>query len=162
MSKLIRIIVASCGVLLMSAVATAKTDRELTYTTDQLWNTAIRFFRVDMSFPISEKDKTAGYVLFKYHDGAKPCSASFELVPITRDGFHSTRLQLNIASMPRYVEAVLMDKLLRKLREEYGEQPRPRKVQPPPSEQTNDTPTNGTADEEPAELQDLSTSQEDD
>ena len=46
-------------VLSVALSAEAKTTRDLTYRSDQIWNSAIRFLRVDLKYPILEKDKEA-------------------------------------------------------------------------------------------------------
>jgi hypothetical protein len=106
----------------------AKTNRDFTYGINQLWNTAVRFIRVDMGFTVLEKDKKAGYLLFEYKDTFRACNASLEFVPIVRENRALTSVKLNIPAMPTYVETVLFDKFLGKLREEYGDPPSARLV----------------------------------
>ncbi len=117
-------------VLALPCVGAARTDRELTYRENEIWNGAIRFLRVDSGFRILEKDRDAGYVLFEYKDGATPCSASFEMVRAVKDGRNFVRARIQIPEMPRYIESVLMDGLVRKLKDEYGDPPAALLVQP--------------------------------
>jgi hypothetical protein len=117
-------------VVALPCVSSARTDRELTYRENEIWNGAIRFLRVDSGFKILEKDKDAGYVLFEYKDGGSSCSASFEMVRAVKDGRSFVRARLQISQMPRYVEVVLIDKLVRKLKDEYGDPPPAELVKP--------------------------------
>jgi len=109
----------------------AASEREITYRYQQVWSTLIRFLRVDQSCPISEKDKKSGYILFKYNTHGRALSASVEVIPIQKNHKHYLRLSLRIAEMPTYVESMLVDKLLRKLKTEYGPPPKPRVVVAP-------------------------------
>ncbi len=114
--------------LSFTVAAQARSHREMTYQYTKIWSTVVRFIRVDNRFAISEKDKKAGYILFEYKEDGRPLPASIELIPAVREGRHYIRASLRISSMPRYVESVLFNKLLRKLREEYGDQPPARLV----------------------------------
>jgi hypothetical protein len=106
-----------------SSPAEARTERKLTYRASQIWNSAVRFLRVDMSYKIIEKDKETGYLLFEYKDGGRAYQASFELIPAVTQGRKIVRARMRIQGMPSYVEAVLIDRFLRKLRNEYGAPP---------------------------------------
>jgi len=114
------------------AVSAARTDRELTYRENEIWHSAIRFLRVDSGFKIMEKDRDAGYVLFAYKDGATVYTASLEMVTTSHDNKIFVRTRLQIENQPRYVEAVLIDKFIRKLRDEYGDPPPPQLLEPLP------------------------------
>jgi hypothetical protein len=117
-------------VLALPAVSAARTDRELTYRENEIWHSAIRFLRVDSGFKILEKDKDAGYVLFQYKDGATAYTASLEMVATTHDNKLFVRTRIQIENLPRYVEAVLIDRFIRKLKDEYGDPPPPRAIEP--------------------------------
>jgi hypothetical protein len=106
----------------------ARTTRETSYRYEQLWNTAIRFLRVDNGFKVTENDKETGYVLFNYTHAGQTMTAAMELVPTVRYGKSYITIGLRIQNMPSYVEVMLMDKLERKLRNEYGEPPAPKVV----------------------------------
>ena len=112
----------------LSIAASARTVRETTYRYDQIWSTTVRFLRVDSGFAVIEQDKGTGYVMFEYLDGGRSLHGAVELIPLEKNGAESVQLGLRIQDMPTYVENVLMDKLVRKLRDEYGEPPRPRLV----------------------------------
>jgi len=118
--------------LMVSSRLEAKTTRETTYRYNQIWNSAVRFIRIDRGCKILEKDKDTGYVLFEYkHENTgSPIIASFELIETSRKNKKYLQFGMNIQAMPRYVEIMLVDKLLRKLKTDYGE--------PPASEQVVD------------------------
>lgn len=117
--------------LLVAAPTTAAARRETTYTypRSRVWTTAVRFFRVDMECPITEKDRDDGYFLFEYPNGKKLHPGSVEILEILEDGVPKVRVIVQVPAMPSYIERMMLDKLERKLRAEHGEPPRP--VAPP-------------------------------
>jgi hypothetical protein len=91
------------------------------YPMADVWPATVRFLRVDRGFPIKEKDESAGYVLFEYTDGPKPCRASLELIrTVDVEGRDATRIAVSIPDLPRRYEQMLIDKLASKLREDQG------------------------------------------
>ena len=132
MKKLLYVIIVG-AVLALPSVGAARTDRELTYRESEIWHSAIRFLRVDSGFKILEKDKGAGYVLFEYKDGEAKYTASLEMVRTARDNKLFVRARLQIENQPRYVEAVLIDRFVRKLKDEYGDPPPAQTASPAPA-----------------------------
>ncbi len=124
--------------LVMTATSNveAKTTRDLTYRSSQIWRSAVRFLRVDQNYRVLEKDRDAGYLLFEYADAGKKYSASMEMIPVVRNDKRYVRACIRIEAMPSYVEIVLIDRFLRKLKEEYGVQPPARVVVRATSEST--------------------------
>lgn len=111
--------------------ASAKTAYESAYGFDRTWNAGMRLVRVDLGLKISEKDESAGYLLFDYtspESGKKPVPGSMEFIRSKDTG--AVRVVVQIPQMPGYHEQVLVDQLARKLRSEYGDPP---KRTPPPS-----------------------------
>jgi len=129
-----------CGMLatlvaaLLAPAATgwARSMETIPYPITSVWPAAVRFLRVDRDFPIREKDETAGYVLFDYTDGPKPCKASLELIRVTdSEGRDATRLAVSIPDLPKRYEKMLLDKLSAKMRDDHGPPaPPPRKPEP--------------------------------
>jgi len=106
---------------LAPAVTWARTMEIASYPIVDVWPAAVRFLRVDRGFPIREKDESAGYILFDYTDGPKPCKGSLELIHATdREGRDATRMAISIPDLPRRYEQMLLDKLAAKLREDHG------------------------------------------
>ncbi len=103
----------------------ARADGDLAYPPVQVWNAALRMIRVDLGFEVVEKDESAGYLLFTYADNGRTCPGSMELIKIGGDG-RPTKVIFQLRDMPRYHELNLLDRLARKLREDYGDPPRPR------------------------------------
>ena len=136
--------------LLTTGVCGARTTRETTYSYERIWSTAVRFLRVDNGYKVTEMDKETGYVLFEYPEAGRVLNGSMELIPLEQDGAEIVTLGLRIQDMPTYVENVLMDKLVRKLRDEYGTAPpRRRKVTTGPSGNSKEsTPDNVQAEPE--------------
>jgi hypothetical protein len=129
MKKVFFSTVLGCAWLAVSAVGNARTVRETTYRYQQIWSTAVRFLRVDNGFEIQEQDKETGYVLFSYPDAGRSLMGSLELVSMVRSNKKYITVALRIQDMPSYVEIMLVDKLVRKLKNEYGEPPAPQVVQ---------------------------------
>ena len=141
----ISIIVAALVMTATSGVE-AKTDRDLTYRSSLIWRSAVRFLRVDQNFKVLEKDKEAGYLLFEYTDAGKTYSASMEMVPMVKNKKRYVRASIRIDAMPSYVETVLIDRFLRKLKEEYGVQPPARMVVEATPESIQDSDGSGASD----------------
>ncbi|MBI2893503.1 MAG: hypothetical protein HYY06_08115 [Deltaproteobacteria bacterium] len=99
---------------------------ESDYPFDQVWNAALRLIRVDLGFEVTERDAEGGFVLFKYEGESGVFNASIEVVRLS-DG--KVGLVCQVPQMPRYAEIFLVDRLNRKMREEYGAPP-PRRSQP--------------------------------
>ena len=130
------------------AVGWARAMDIASYPISSVWPAAVRFLRVDRAFPVREKDEDAGYVLFDYTDGPKPCKGSLELIRATdREGRDATRIAISIPDLPRRYEQMLLDKFLAKLRDDHGPPaPPPHKSEParPDAAQAGPTPINLT------------------
>ena len=106
--------------------ANAKQTYDSLYSYEQTWNTALRLIRVDKGYKIIEKDEKAGFVLFEYVDKETTASGSMELLR----GEKSVRVICQIPKFPSYHEIAMLDRLARKLKDEYGAPPE--KPKPPP------------------------------
>ena len=116
--------------LLAPGIADAKAEKTLDYTYSSIWSAAIRFLRADRGYPIKDKDRENGYILFVYPGtgSVKECMASLELVPMVDErGFERIKISLSIQHQPSYLEVHLLDNLEQKLRDELGAPPPPRK-----------------------------------
>lgn len=123
------------AVLVPAASASARLSEEYTYTYDQLWRASVRLIAVDFRFPITERDPEIGYLLFTYRDEGREYSGSLELVRTEGPyGGQQVRVVIQVASMPTYVERMLLDRLDRKLGDDYGQPPSARRPPPPPAE----------------------------
>jgi hypothetical protein len=116
----------------------ARKQAELRYTYEQVWNAALRMVRVDLRLPVTDRDPEAGFMLFEYLDHDKRFPGSVELVRGEKDRRPVTKVVIQVAGMPAYVEQMMIDRLGRKLKEEYGEplapeKPAPEKPKPPES-----------------------------
>ena len=127
------------------ALLWARTLDIVPYPISSVWPAAVRFLRVDRDFPVREKDEQAGYVLFDYTDGPKPCRASLELIRVTDpEGRDATRLAVTIPDLPRRYERALLDKLAAKVRDDQGP------PAPPPPKPERPKPDAGAATPPPA------------
>ncbi len=109
---------------------------------DTTWNAVIRMVRVDFGFTIDERDRDLGYFTFQYREGRRSLPGSVEILRSEVDGRPCTRVVMQVNGMPTYVEAMLLTRLSRKLRAEFGEPPPP----PPrrPSQPAGEQPSEGS------------------
>lgn len=122
--------------------ARAKSAYDSAYGYDRTWNAGTRLVRVDMGFKLTEKDESAGYLLFDYRSpesGNKAVPGSMEFVRAKDTG--AVRVIVQIPQMPGYHEQVLIDALQRKMRAEYGDPPK----RPPPPSPPRDAGADGEA-----------------
>ena len=117
--------------LAIAGLAEARSKRNTTYRYDQLWSTTVRFLRVDNRYPITEKAKKDGYILFEYKEEEHTFQGALELIPTVNSGKHYIRVSVQIANMPGYVETVFLNRLMKKLRKEHGNPPPAQKVREP-------------------------------
>ena len=109
----------------------------------------MRLMRVDFEATITEKEKDDGYFLFEYKDRGKAYAGSVELMPVQQaGGGESVRVVLTIQALPSYVENMMVDRLGRKLEQEFGpprvagkEPLRPSVDAGAPKDDTTDTPS---------------------
>lgn len=126
------------ALILSPAASWAKVNKDLTYSYQAIWSTAVRMLRADRGYKITDKDKDSGYILFIYpgSGSVKECTASMELLRTTdENGYDIVRVLLNIAHQPSYVALHLLDRLERKLLDERGDPPprtKPKKKPTPP------------------------------
>jgi hypothetical protein len=107
-------------------VAHARRTTDLGYRYDQVWTAAVRLVRVDYGFNVTERDQDLGFVMFDYIEAGRTFNGSIEVVR-TSDalGRERVRVVVVIQGQPEYVERMVMDRLERKLRGDYGAPPRP-------------------------------------
>jgi len=129
------VIAASMASMFLGAEAIAKTQYESRYGYDKTWNAAVRLVRVDLGFKVVEKDEANGYLLFEYRSnegGPKATSGSFEIIKPSGSRTDDVKVVVQLPQMPRYHEQVLVDQLVRKMHDEYGDPPPRKKDAPPP------------------------------
>lgn len=134
------------AVVLSSSDAGARSTYESLYGYDRTWNAALRMVRVDMSFKVDEKDEKNGYLLFEYtspEGGNRSTPGSFEFVHDDTDPQSPVEVIVQLPQMPRYHEQVLVDSLVHKMRQEYGDPPEHRPAPAPPPAADGGTPDAG-------------------
>ena len=120
---------APAYVALSSADASANVAYESPYTVEQTFGSALRLVRVDLGCKVTEKDADNGYLLFEYtspESGKRQHRGSIEVVRHK----HGTMVSVQLPSLPRYHEQMIIDALARKLVNEHGEAPRSRPASP--------------------------------
>ena len=134
--------------LALTSPAAARSTDAHTYTFEQTWAAAVRLIAVDFRFPISDRDQDIGYILFEYREGGRAHHGSLELVRARdENGTPVVRVVAQVNAMPSYIERHLLDRLRRKLTDEYGSPPPSRRPPPPPSE--DPAPDPGSEEDEP-------------
>lgn len=123
------------GTLLLPVTSQAKKTEDFRHRYEQVWGAAIRLIRVDQGYPIKDRDEGVGYFLFDYRDEGRTYPGSVELLRIEDKGTGSVRVVIQIPAMPSYIERMLLDKLEKKLVDEYGE------PAPPPNKPSGDPPS---------------------
>jgi hypothetical protein len=125
--------------LLFPSIGQAKKTEDYRHSYDQVWRAAVRLIRVDQGYPIRDRDEGVGYLLFDYRDDSRTYPGSVELIRIKDQGGGSVRAIIQIPAMPSYIERMLLDKLEKKLINEYGEPSPPKKPEEPeaPKEEEN-------------------------
>ncbi len=115
------LLVAALLLALLAGPARARSASLLPYPVADVWSSAVRFVRVDRGYTLREKDQASGYILFELTDGGKSYKGALELIRATDDdGRDATRASFSLPDLPRHWEAMLLDKLAAKVREERG------------------------------------------
>jgi hypothetical protein len=127
-------LLVALAVVLSTPIADARSSFDSAYGFDRTYNAALRLVRIDMGFKVLEKDDQSGYIMFEYRGsdtGPKATNGSMEFIrPHEAGGPVGVVIQL--PQMPRYHEQVLLDSLVRKMKQEYGDPPEPPRAAPPP------------------------------
>lgn len=111
------IVLAVVALLCAVGEAHARREQAFAYPFLRVWEAAVRLVRVDFASPISERNREDGYFLFEFaHEGEQHPGS----VEIIRHG-DEVRVVIQVPAMPSYVEQMLLDRLDRKLRADYGE-----------------------------------------
>jgi hypothetical protein len=129
------------------AIARARVQGDYTYAWSQVWQAAVRLVRIDLQCPISDRDESIGYVMFDYPDGGRAHPGSVELVRNVVDGNERVRVVVQVPSMPSWVERMILDRLTRKLRDDFGEPPRQARQRPTEPAEPPDEAPEGDEDE---------------
>lgn len=141
---------ALTAIFVWAGGAQAKRDQTYAYPYMRVWTASLRMMRVDFESPITEKDPDAGYFLFDFPHSGKSYPGSVEVVRVKENGVDSARVVIQIAALPTYVEQMLLDRLVRKLGEDYGDPSQPKPApkpdggdkQPKQGESGSDGPSN--------------------
>ena len=126
--------------------AAARRESTFAYPLSRVWTAAVRLVRVDLECPVTEKDRDDGYFFFEYSDRGKKYPGSVELVSLQTSGGDQVRVIVQVPAMPAYVEAMILERLGRKLEQEFGA-PKAPPTAPKPSGKPDDDAAKG--DKEP-------------
>ncbi len=121
------------GVVAPGASVEAEHVRRFRYRAGDVWRAAVRLVRVDYGFPIEDKDREGGYIVFQYVEEHRRNHGTIEVVEVERQGRREVLVRVRIEGRPGYLERMMADRLARKLRREVGPEP-PAGGRTPPSE----------------------------
>jgi hypothetical protein len=110
--------------------AYAKVEGDSPYTLNQTFGAALRLLRVDLGLEVTEKDPEASYLLFHYRlleDPKRVIDGAIELIALP----NRVKIIVKIPQLPESHERLLRDRLVRKLRDDFGEPPRRPEPKPP-------------------------------
>lgn len=108
------------AVLLGINSSSARLEQRLDYSKTQSFQAALRYLRVDHGYVVIEKDPESGYLLFEYPKrDSGMTQGSIEVVEREK----SVALVVQLPQMPSYHERMLIEGLLKKLRDDYGAPP---------------------------------------
>jgi hypothetical protein len=134
------LLVALALVTATPRLAQARREVTFNYPYSRVWTSAVRLMRVDFACSITEKDKEDGYFLFEYPDHGKTFPGSVEFVAGKDEDVDTVRVVIQVAAMPSYVEGMMMDRLARKLEQEFGPPKEPKR---PTGKEDPDHPSEG-------------------
>ena len=120
-----------CLALFAPASVHAKREMTFGYPYVRVWTAAVRLMRVDFEATVTEKDKDDGYFLFEYPDRGKSVPGSMELIATKQGDVETVRVVLQIASLPTYVENMILERLGKKLEQEFGAPKEAKNPEPP-------------------------------
>ena len=132
--------------LALASSAEARRTASFAYPGSRVWVTAVRLLRVDFQSPISEKDRDVGYFLFDFPHEGKLYPGSVEVIAGGDQKRPEVRVVVQIAALPSYVELMILERLERRLRQDFGSPQRPSTEPKAPSkEPSEDRPKEGDA-----------------
>jgi hypothetical protein len=128
----------AAALLLSSSAATepsahaspTKTTRVVTYPYKQVMPAAVRYLVIDAKHKVLAANYKAGYILFQIDEGRRTFRGALELVRYTEKRQPMLKLILSIDGRPKWVEAVMINRLLKKLRKQLGVAPEPPEPSP--------------------------------
>jgi hypothetical protein len=131
-----RTLAFAIGTVVVAAVspATAKAVAASPYSLKQTYGASLRLLRVDLGLEVTEKDENSAYLMFAYRSSDDPkrtSAGAIELIALENE----VRIVVKIPAVPEAHERILRDRLVKKLREDFGDPPR-RKPSDKPAEPT--------------------------
>ncbi|MEZ4371690.1 MAG: hypothetical protein R3B07_12730 [Polyangiaceae bacterium] len=111
--------------LCLAGPAEARVEDDSAYSKAQTFSGALRYLRVDLGYEVVEKDPDAAYLLFKYKPMGSREETSGSIEIVQADG--KVKVFVQLPKMPEYHERMLSTGLMKKLKTEYGEPPKPAK-----------------------------------
>lgn len=143
------------GTLVIAAAqpASAKAVAASPYSLKQTYGATLRLLRVDLGLEVTERDEASAYLLFQYRSTDDPkriAAGAVELIALENE----VRIIVKIPAVSEAHERLLRDRLVKKLREDYGEPPKRKSEEKPkepakPAEPTPPIAPDGSVPEKP-------------
>lgn len=118
--------------------AEAATTRSAAYARSALWRAVLRYCAVDLEATLNAKDDDAGFVTFEFKHAGKVTRGAFELYVPSRK--QSTVVTLTLPQLPKYLEAMYLDRFFAKLEAQLGVPLKPRRDTPPSKDGDSEAP----------------------
>ena len=117
-------------------------ERVLSYPFSQVWPTAIRYLRVDQHYKLSDKDKKAGFILFRYPvESEVEGEGSIELIEIVDAAKRpSVKIIVRMSHGPHHLAFTVAKGISDKIRKERGQPAPPPSTHPPTPKPPKDPP----------------------
>jgi hypothetical protein len=129
-------VLVALAIVFSSPTADARSAFDSGYGFERTYNAALRMVHIDMGLKITEKDDKTGFLVFDYKSpdtGNKISSGTIEFIRPPHEGDGPVQVVVQLPQMPRAHEQVLVDTLVRKMHQEYGDPPPRPKAQPAPA-----------------------------
>jgi hypothetical protein len=119
------------GVFFSPAPALSRADAESPYTLQQTFSAALRLLRVDLNLEVTEKDPEASYLIFNYRSGDDPKRAILGAIELVQND-NVIKIVIKIPQLPQSHERLIRDRLVKKLKDDYGPPPKRAETPKPP------------------------------
>lgn len=134
--------------LTLAATVSGTHERMLSYPFEQVWPTTIRYLRVNQHYELSDQDKRAGFILFRYPvENELEGEGSIEMIQVVDAASRpSVKLIVRMSQGPHHLAFSIAKGISDKIRKERGQ------PAPPPKKKPHPTPPPDASDQAPSEL----------
>jgi len=103
-------------------ISESKTN--VNYPYKWVYNSAIRLLKVDLKCEIKEESEKGGFIIFLYEYKEIKSPASIEIIDqSTEENGYNVSIRVLMEKLPSWVEDDLIERLLKKIKDDYGSPP---------------------------------------